>query len=495
MTAPHLTPLAWQGSALAPESPLAALDEDAHGAFTILHTNDFHSSIDMRPGYAQGGLARIASTIETTRAVGPTLVVDAGDSVFGGGTWWCATGASTTGRLMGVAGYQLGAIGNHDLEHGAQGLYELLEGGQCLVATNLTFDDAGLRERIAPAYVVSVDGLRIGVLGLTTTMTRRLVPRRMLEGIQFEPTLEILQRALAALSPLVHGIVILSHLGFDHDDGSDIHVIPWLRGSKVCAILGGHTHDALDPARVIDGIVTCNAGAHGINVNQVTLARTPLGSMEVRAGLVPQDVGIPESAGLLAAREAEVAAMQPLQMDQVRLPVLEISASRSLPSGVSKDREWALLTAALAASGQAPADGIQMVAYLYTLGQLPTAGRVSRLEILTAYPNAEHLVELSISGAHLKELIELQSRIVYYFAALPVWLDGGREVLASELEDQRTYSIVTTELAAEGGLDWTLLQNASVGVRSLGMTCAELVWRYLQNVEATDGMLLTGAAR
>jgi hypothetical protein len=226
----------------------------------------------------------------------------------------------------------------------------------------------------------------------------------------------------------------------------------------------------------------------------VTLSRTPQGSIEVRATLVPQDAGVAESAKVVAARNAEVAALQPLQAEQVRLPALDISASRSLPSGVSKDREWALLTAALAASGQVPADGIQMVAYLYILGQLPVAERASHLEILTAYPNAEHLVELSISGAQLKELIELQRRIVYYFAALPVWLNGGREVLASELDDQRTYTIVTMELASEGGLDWTLLQSADVRVRSLGMTCADLVWRYLQSVEATDDMVLTGAA-
>ena len=178
MSTPALTPLYWQGAELVPVSALEPLDEAATGTLTILHTNDFHARIDARPNSAFGGLARIATTIESTRAAGPTLVVDAGDSVFGGGTWWCARGAGATGRLLGVAGYDLAAIGNHDLEHGPQGLRELLEGGHRMVATNLVFEDEELRKKIAPAYVAAVDGLQIGLLGLTTTMTQRLVPRR-----------------------------------------------------------------------------------------------------------------------------------------------------------------------------------------------------------------------------------------------------------------------------------------------------------------------------
>ena len=192
---------------------------------TILHTNDFHSTIDARPDSAFGGLARIATTIESTRAAGPTLVCDAGDSVFGGGTWWCARGAGATGRLLGVAGYDLAAIGNHDLEHGPQGLRELLEGGHRMVATNLAFEDEELRQKIAPAYVAAVDGLQIGVLGLTTTMTQMLVPATVLRGVHFVNTMESLLRTVAALAPMVHSIVILSHMGFDHDDASDIHIV------------------------------------------------------------------------------------------------------------------------------------------------------------------------------------------------------------------------------------------------------------------------------
>jgi len=479
VSTPTLTPLYWHGTELVPVSPLPPLDDAATGTLTLLHTNDFHSTIDARADSACGGLARIASTIESTRAAGPTLVVDAGDAVFGGGTLWCARGAGATGRLLGVAGYDLAAIGNHDLEHGPQGLRELLEGGHRMVASNLVFDDDELRKKIAPAYVASVDGLQIGLAGLTTTMTQMLVPGAVLDGVRFDNTMESLLRTVAALAPLVHSIVILSHMGFDHDDTSDIHIVPALRNSKVSAILGGHTHDALDPAVVADGITTCNAGSYGVNVNRVTLTRNAHGSMEVRAKLLPQDHSVPENARLLAARAEEFRAILPLQEERAPLPVLTASQA-------PKAREWALLTAALRASQKVAGEGIQMVAYLYLLGQLPAGDSLSHLDVLTTYPNAEQLVELSLTGTDLRRLIELQPQFVFYFAARPAWMQDGHPVVVNELDDERMYQVIVSELVSEGGLGWTMLREMHTSVRPLGVTCAELVWDYLEHIQSGD---------
>jgi 5'-nucleotidase len=463
-----LTPLFWHGDSLAPREPLAALDPHATATLTILHTNDLHASVDARTEV--GGLARIASTIEAARAAGPTLVVDAGDSVYGGGTWWCAVDGGATSRLLTLAGYDLAAIGNHDLERGPRSLRELLAGGRRLVATNLMFDDEDLQRAIAPAYVVALDGgLRIGVLGLTTTMTLRLVPRSMLRGVHFVDAREATLRAVAALDSLVHTIVILSHLGFETEDFSDVHLIPALRGTGVAAILGGHTHEALDPAPVIDGICVCNAGAHGINVNQVTLGRTANGSIQVQSRLLAQNQTVPDSEPLLAARAAEVDRLRPLQDERVRLPALD-----------GGQRELALLVAALRHSGRTAPEAVALVANLYMLNPLPASETVSHLDVLTAYPNAEQLVELELDGAQLKELIAFQAGVRFALRAEAVWLANGGPVSLSELDDATVYTLVLSELSAEGGLGWTVLQNRPADVHPLRTSCAELVWTYLR---------------
>jgi len=465
---PRLTPLYWQGDALLPLERMEPLDETASGTLTILHTNDLHSSVDARTQF--GGLARIASTIETERAVEPTLVVDGGDSVFGGGTWWCAVDAGATSRLLAAAGYDLAAIGNHDLERGPRSLRELITAGRRLVSTNLQFADEDLQQAIAPAYIVELEGLRIGMLGLTTTMTVRLVPRSVLAGVTFLDARASVLRAASALSPLVHSIVILSHLGFKTEDFSDTDLIPSIKSSKVAAILGGHSHEALSPAPVIDGIVVCNAGAHGVNVNRLTLTRSALGSISVQARLLPQDETVPESAKFLAVRGDELARLQPLRDERVVLPTLP-----------GADRQLQLLVAAVRASGKATVGAIAMIGRLYMLNPLPDADSVSHLEVMTAYPNAEQLMEISIDGGRLKELIRNLSGVNFFLGAAPVLLATGDDVVAEDLEESRTYNVVMSELSAEGGLGWTALQDLDVKARPLAVTCADLVWSYLSS--------------
>lgn len=61
------------------------------------------------------------------------------------GFWfWHALGCqrgSYNGPVTGAAGYELAAIGNHDLEHGLEELTELSEGNYLFVAANLIFDE------------------------------------------------------------------------------------------------------------------------------------------------------------------------------------------------------------------------------------------------------------------------------------------------------------------------------------------------------------------
>jgi 2',3'-cyclic-nucleotide 2'-phosphodiesterase (5'-nucleotidase family) len=197
-----LVALHWEGDQLVPETELPYETVNYDTEVTILHTNDFHSCIDSFADGA-GGLARIATTVRRAQANGPTLMVDAGDSVFGSPTLWSTQGAGSTARLRGAAGYHLAALGNHDLEHGAPGVRELLEGGYRLVASNLEFADADLAKQIAPAYMTSVDGLRIGFTGVTTLDTLALVPRRVLDGVQFIDPYESTVRTVKALEPLV----------------------------------------------------------------------------------------------------------------------------------------------------------------------------------------------------------------------------------------------------------------------------------------------------
>jgi len=114
---------------LLPEGLSAAVD--GKKTFTILHTNDMHSSfIGMGPAAdytpftlnddtTRGGYARLAALIarrkEARKGQGPVLVLDAGD--YSMGTAFAAASRETGGelQLMSLMGYDATTFGNHEL--------------------------------------------------------------------------------------------------------------------------------------------------------------------------------------------------------------------------------------------------------------------------------------------------------------------------------------------------------------------------------------------
>jgi len=476
----HLIPLSWEHEHLLPESEPGASSAQA-AEITLLHTNDLHSSVDGRQdsdGKHRGGLARIATTIRRARAVGPTLVFDVGDAVFGAGTWWDLLGAGAVARLRGAAGCDLATVGNHDLEHGMTGLRELLAGGYPFVSANLGVDDPYVQHSLYPAYLIEIGGWRIGVTGLTTLSTLELVPGRLLQGITLSDPRQALIEVVTALEPLVDTIVVLSHLGYYPNGTGDADLAMQVAGSKVSVILGGHTHDALEPAQIVAGIAICHPGAFGAQVGEVKLRREGQGPVEVHTRLLAQDATIPDDPVWTGARAQEAQAFQRLHETQLPVPTLPLTTGSAL---LNREREWTLLARALRASGTVSPGTVLMVPLLYVLGSLPARDHATLAEIMTAYPNREYLVEAEIDGQALKHLLALQASLLSYQQARPFWVRDETEVQMEQVEDKEVYHMVTSELVCEGGLGWGLARSAMRSRRSLNVTCLQIVQDYLRS--------------
>jgi hypothetical protein len=120
-----------------------------------------------------------------------------------------------------------------------------------------------------------------------------------------------------------------------------------------------------------------------------------------------------------------------------------------------------------------------MVPLLYVLGSLPSGEQATLAEIMTAYPNIEYLVEAEINGKVLKELLILQSSLLYYQYAQPFRLSDETEILLEQVEESSNYLIITSELVCEGGLGWELMPTSILSSRSLDVTCLQVILNYL----------------
>lgn len=471
MTEPRLVPLSWSHGKLLPDLALSP-GSDKPARLTLLHSTDFHSSIDGRDG--RGGLARIASTITHTRELGPTLTLDSGDSVFGFGTWWDARGAGTVARLRKMAGYNLAAIGNHDLDHGLHGLREIVAAGYPLLATNIQVADPRVARRLHPAAIVEADGLRIGLLGLITPDTTRLVPAYRMRGITVRPPDKVLAAAVRELSPHVDTIVILSHLGLE-GPYSDRWLARTLRGTKVSAILGGHAHEVLDPPLMIDGLLVCNPGPFGANLNRLDVARDAAGSIELRCRVLPQDASVPEEPALTAAIESAREGFRELHQTTFPLPILG--------SGDDKARERQLLQRALGHFSVFGSGCLLMLPDWYLRQALPPGECVTEADLYNLCPSLERLVQVRITGATLLRLLELQ--FVSAPATHPVRLSDGRPIRMREVRRDACYALLVPELLAEGQGGGELLRAEALSHRRLPITLLDAVRDYLIDVAAS----------
>ncbi|MBC7427748.1 MAG: bifunctional metallophosphatase/5'-nucleotidase [Bacteriovorax sp.] len=212
----------------------------------ILHTNDTHSFLDNSDhSTTRGGAARLKAMIDQYKAQASaegvsTLVVDAGDFLEGN-VYFMADGGRKTFDVHNEIGYDIGTLGNHDYQMGSAELDKLLGNMDLKFSLIVANIDAGsqyknINEKIKPYKEVVIDGIKIGILGLTTDEI--LYKWRLQRGAISNP-IEAAQRYENSLSARNDFVIALTHIGVLKD-------IKLAEKTKyIDLIIGGHSHTAL----------------------------------------------------------------------------------------------------------------------------------------------------------------------------------------------------------------------------------------------------------
>jgi 5'-nucleotidase/UDP-sugar diphosphatase len=277
------------GAAIQAGALLAAAEENRmKKTFTILHTNDMHSSlIGMGPAAdytpftlnddaTRGGYARLAALIAKRKAAragqGPVLVLDAGD--YSMGTPFGAASRETGGelQLMDRMGYDAVTFGNHDFDLGPEGLGKSLtvsaKAGRvpAVLASNTGFaaNDATLadlqrldKEGVIRRYlVIERGGIRVGLFGV---LGKEAIFYTSGGAVTFSDAIETAKEVVKILreTEKVDVVICLSHGGLEKGkdgrftDGDDVRLAKDVPGIDV--VIGGHSHTALQEAIIVNG--------------------------------------------------------------------------------------------------------------------------------------------------------------------------------------------------------------------------------------------------
>ncbi|XID90681.1 bifunctional metallophosphatase/5'-nucleotidase [Paenibacillaceae bacterium WGS1546] len=211
------------------------------------------------------GAALIKGLADEVRAANPhSLFFDSGD--FFAGTSEAnvnrSEGTVETANLMGYDGMTLG---QHDFSWGFERTKEIESQVRFpILAANVSNDGKPAFER----YVIyTVDGLKIGVFGLTSDQFLQGVAMRESPNVRYEDPIETARSVVAELrSQEVNAIILLSHIGDDYDREQ---IVPQVDGIDL--ILSGRGFKLYKKAVKINDTYVAEAGAFGSHLGVASM--------------------------------------------------------------------------------------------------------------------------------------------------------------------------------------------------------------------------------
>jgi 5'-nucleotidase len=291
---------------------------------SVVATNDLHGGVLARG--ERGGLALLGGYLRNIRASrlrdgGAVLLVDSGDMFQGTLESNLNEGAAVVDAYNRL-GYAAAAIGNHEFDYGPTGPDETARtpgqdprgalkaraaGARFPFLAANTIDDITGRpvawRNVKPSTAVTVGGVKIGLIGVTTVDTAALTIGANVVGLTFAPLLPAITREATSLRTAgAKVVIVLAHAGgrctkLDNPQdvsscdqtGEIIQVARQLPSGLVDVIAAGHTHQAM--AHEINGIAVVEAYSTGRSFSRVDLMvdRTT-GTVTSKRILPPQDL-------------------------------------------------------------------------------------------------------------------------------------------------------------------------------------------------------------
>ncbi len=507
----------------APEKPPISLE--------ILYTSDIHGHIAhddatfLNPNFPPplGGGASAATYIQNARAAAkaagrPVFLFDSGD-LFQGTPLGINTKGTAIVQWMNDMDYTAVALGNHDFDLGWENTKRLIELAKFpILGTNIL--DAKTKKTedwVDPSPVwLDAKGVKIAVLGYCTETTANMSFGKNIEGIEFEPVFEALQKDVKTVRAEGADLVfVLMHAGLPYKPERDNEYRRMIEREKegglphygmnameiahmlwgVDAIFGGHTHQGYDQPWEDPRTHTLvfEPYANGSSIGDVTMKIDP-----VTKSLLGFETHADRGA-LVTLFEDEIWPEE-LQKEVIQAEVSKAEAGLDVAVG----RTDVLLQRGSpnnALMGFVVADAYRTIlnadfAFQNTGGVRAdiSPGTITRRDLLAVSPFGNQMVLVNMKGSLLRAILEdkltgqaggifISGGKVRYDLSRP---DGDRIVDATvggqPLDPDKTYKVALTDYLAQGNSGmWRLRDELSPeDILYTGYTDLETLTKYVQ---------------
>ncbi|WP_242967815.1 5'-nucleotidase C-terminal domain-containing protein [Tepidibacter mesophilus] len=224
--------------------PVAKAAEEVN--IDILQINDFHGALN--EDGKNVGAAKLANELKKAKQNNPnTIILSAGDNYNGSPESNLLYGEPVA-KFMKEAGIMYSAVGNHEFDWGMDKISKWEEtSGIPFLAANIYDKKTNKPVEWADPYkIVELDGIKVGIIGLTTQETAYKTNPANVADIEFKNPSEVAREMVPKIKAEGADIVVLlSHIGaFQDSKTKEIKMeVPELTDVEdVDGIILGHSH-------------------------------------------------------------------------------------------------------------------------------------------------------------------------------------------------------------------------------------------------------------
>ncbi|MGF6356417.1 5'-nucleotidase/UDP-sugar diphosphatase [Paenibacillus sp. 4624] len=475
----------------------AAATDSAPGTgkhITILHTNDMHArAVEQSPAM---GFAKVAGIVDKYRSENPnTLLLDAGDAVHGT-TFATLVRGESIAQVMNEIGYQAMVPGNHEFNYGSERLMELAKMMKFpMLSANVKKKDG---TRIFEPYLIKeVDGVKIGIIALTTPETMYKTNPKNVEGLQItDPSAEA-KVLVNEIRSKVDVVVVLGHLGQDvSSTDTSFKVVKEVPGIDV--FIDGHSHTVLKNGLVSDhGTLIASAGEYTNYVGVIDLW-VDGGKVSKKTATLMDETGAKD----IKPNENVAALVSSIQKKQEPILKEEVANTAVLLDGKREQVRTGETNL-----GDLLADAIRDVSKadiaLTNGGGIRSSiekGIVTKGDVITVLPFGNQVVTLNVKGSDVLAALEngvgsypepsggfpQVSGITFKIDAAAAKGSRVHSVMVGDkaLDPAATYTLATNDFTAVGGDEYTMF--AKYPTTGMYGALDEALINYMQKLGAVD---------
>ncbi|EVF27872.1 5'-nucleotidase [Staphylococcus aureus GGMC6024] len=178
-------------------------------------------------------------------------------------------------KAMNAVGYDAMAVGNHEFDFGYDQLKKL-EGmlDFPMLSTNVYKDG---KRAFKPSTIVTKNGIRYGIIGVTTPETKTKTRPEGIKGVEFRDPLQSVTAEMMRIYKDVDTFVVISHLGIDpstQETWRGDYLVKQLSQNpqlkKRITVIDGHSHTVLQNGQIYNNDALAQTGTALANIGKVT---------------------------------------------------------------------------------------------------------------------------------------------------------------------------------------------------------------------------------